>query len=59
MALGVTSAFNEFMKNEVNLDEIETKKARASRDNLVNNIFSFSGDDDFFIIIGIPLSSKT
>lgn len=50
MATTVTNAFNEFLQNEVNLDSNDTKTARASRDNLLDNIKSFSGDDDFFYI---------
>jgi len=50
MATTVTNAFNEFLQNEVNLNSTDTKTARASRDNLLDNIKSFSGDDDFFCI---------
>lgn len=50
MATTVNDAFSEFMKNSVNLDQDKTKTARSSRDNLLSNIKSFSGDDDFFLI---------
>lgn len=48
MATTVNTAFSEFLKDTVNLDSTDTKTARASRDNLLDNIKSFSGDDDFF-----------
>lgn len=48
MATTVNSAFNEFMKNTVNLDSDKTCIARKSRDNLINNINMFSGAEDFF-----------
>ena len=38
------------MKNIVNLDSDITSKARKSRDNLIDNINSFSDNDDFFSI---------
>lgn len=47
MANSVNGAFNEFMKNIVNLDSEKTKKARASRDWLVEKIHTFSEKDDF------------
>ena len=50
MATTVNTAFSEFLKDTVNLDSTDTKTARASRDNLLDNIKSFSGDDDFFYI---------
>lgn len=50
MATTVNTAFAEFLRNEVNLDSIKTKTARTSRDNLLTNIYSFSGDIDFFSI---------
>ena len=50
MAKTVNGIFSEFIKNEVNLDTTKTKIARNSRDNLLSNIKSFSGDDDFFSI---------
>lgn len=52
MATTVNTAFAEFMKDSVNLDSTQTKTARASRDNLLANIKSFSGDSDFFSING-------
>lgn len=48
MAHTVDAAFAEFMKNVVNLDSDDTKTARKSRDNLIDNICSFSGNADFF-----------
>lgn len=50
MASTVNNAFAEFMKNIVNLDPDITSKARKSRDNLIDNINSFSDNDDFFSI---------
>ena len=50
MSTTVNNAFSEFMKCTVNLDAGITKIARASRDNLIENIKSFSGDTDFFQI---------
>ena len=52
MATTVNGAFTEFMNNSVNLDMTQTQTARKSRDNLLSNIKSFSGDDDFFSING-------
>ena len=48
MARTVNSAFVEFMKDKVNLDSEKVSKARKSRDNLISNINSFTGDEDFF-----------
>lgn len=45
MARTVNGAFNEFMKNTVNLDSIKTSSARTSRDNLKNQISKL---EDFF-----------
>ena len=50
MARTVNSAFVEFMKDKVNLDSEKVSKARKSRDNLISNINSFTGDADFFEI---------
>ena len=50
MATTVDSAFSEFMRDKVNLEMSKTSTARTSRDNLINNINGFSGDDDFFNI---------
>lgn len=49
MAITVDNAFKEFLKNKVNLDPDITSKARISRDNLIENIKNFSGDEDFFV----------
>jgi hypothetical protein len=48
MAKTVNEAFGEFMKNFVNLDPTITANARASRDNLLNNIAEFDESDGFF-----------
>ena len=48
MASTVDSAFAEFLRDSVRLEQGETSTARKSRDNLVSNINGFSGDDDFF-----------
>lgn len=48
MATTVNNAFNEFMRDTVNLDTNTTTTARSSRDNLISNISDFSGDEDFF-----------
>lgn len=48
MATTVNNAFDEFLKDIVNLDSNITTTARNSRDNLIDNIKNFSGDDDFF-----------
>lgn len=50
MATTVDNAFMEFMKNIVNLNPDITSTARKSRDNLINNINQFSGNDDFFAV---------
>lgn len=46
MATAVGNAFAEFMKNSVNLDSSKTDLARKSRNNLLSNIYAFSGDVD-------------
>ena len=48
MATTVNTAFNEFLKETVRLDPDMTLKARKSRDNLIDNLNGFSGDEDFF-----------
>ena len=48
MAKTVNDAFEEFMRDTVNLDPDVVFKARESRDNLLENISEFSEDDDFF-----------
>lgn len=50
MASTVNTAFAEFLKNTVNLDQDQTKTARSSRDWLVNQIHGFSGNDGFPIL---------
>jgi len=50
LASTVNTAFEEFMKDAVRLDPDQTRKARASRDNLISNLDDFSGDDDFFTL---------
>lgn len=46
MSSTVNGAFSEFMRDTVNLDITQTKTVRKSRDNLLNNIKSFSEDDN-------------
>lgn len=48
MATTVNASFEEFMKDYVNLDPEDTKKARKSKDNLLENIKDFNNDDEFF-----------
>lgn len=48
MAKTVIAAFNEFMKDSVNLDSDRTKKARSSRDWLVEQIHTFPDKDSDF-----------
>lgn len=43
----VIEAFDKFMKEKVNLDSELVKKARKSRDNLLDNIQEFSGNNFF------------
>ena len=47
MVKTVNQAFRVFLDDVVNLDSEKTKTARSSRDNLISNINSFSGDGDF------------
>lgn len=53
MAKTVIAAFNEFMKDSVNLDTDRTKKARGSRDWLVGQILDFPNSDSDFPAIYI------
>jgi len=48
MATTVILAFDEFLKDTVNLDPERTKKARGSRDWLIGQIESFPENDDEF-----------
>lgn len=48
MATKVNAAFNEFMGKKVNLDPNKTKRARRSRDNLIDNIHGLKSDTKFF-----------
>lgn len=48
MATTVNASFEEFMKDYVNLDPEDTKKARRSKDNLLENIKDFNNNDKFF-----------
>lgn len=48
MAKTVVEAFNTFMTDTVNLDSDQTKKARGSRDWLVEQIEAFPADDNSF-----------
>jgi hypothetical protein len=47
MALTVNVAFNKLLSETVNLDPMQTKKARASRDWLFGQIASFQNDSTF------------
>lgn len=46
MATTVIAAFNEFMKDTVNLKKADTDDARASRDWLIGKINDFEKDDE-------------
>ena len=48
MAKTVNDAFVEFIRDVVNLDPGIVTDARQSRDNLLDNIKEFDGDNDFF-----------
>lgn len=48
MASTVTAAFNEFLKDTVNLDPADTKKARSSREWLLGQIQCFPSSSDTF-----------
>lgn len=48
MAITVNSAFDEFMRDVVNLDPDVVSEARGSRDNLLENIQEFSNSEGFF-----------
>lgn len=48
MATTVDGAFSEFMKDKVNLDSEDTRKARTSKGNLIDNIHTLGGKDHFF-----------
>ena len=48
MATTVNNAFDEFMRDIVNLDSDIVSKARESRDNLLENIAEFDDEDGFF-----------
>lgn len=47
MAISVYSAFNDFLKDHVNLDPQVVDSARVSRDNLLENISEFSNNNFF------------
>jgi hypothetical protein len=51
MATTVTSAFNDFLKNTVNLDVEQVKKARNSRDWLIGKIHLFPINDSSFPVL--------
>ncbi len=51
MASTVNIAFEEFLKDIVRLAPDQAVTARSSRDNLISNLDSFSGDDDFFTLL--------
>ena len=48
MATTVNNAFDDFMKDIVNLDPDVVSKARDSRENLLENIAEFDDEDGFF-----------
>ncbi|WP_031432511.1 hypothetical protein, partial [Methylomarinum vadi] len=48
MANTVTSAFNEFLRDIVNLDSEQVKKARSSRDWLIEEIHKFPSKNSLF-----------
>lgn len=48
MATSVTAAFNEFLRDKVNLDSGQVKKARNSRDWLTGEIHKFPSKDSSF-----------
>ena len=50
MSKTVNSAFTKFLNETVNLNPNKTSIARKSRDNLINNIANFSGNNDFFTV---------
>lgn len=50
MAKDVNGAFRIFMHDEVNLDNKVTQNAKISRDNLLDNISEFDGEEDFFTL---------
>lgn len=50
MANTVISAFNEFLKEKVNLDDTKNCTARSSRDWLKDNIHEFENIDDFPVL---------
>ena len=50
MAKTVNIAFDEFLKDIVNLDTSVVSDARKSRDNLLSNIAEFSAKDGFFTL---------
>lgn len=50
MANTVNKAFEEFMKESVNLDSGVVSAARKSRDNLLDNISELSEEDGFFTL---------
>ncbi|EAY3475681.1 nucleotidyltransferase, partial [Salmonella enterica] len=47
MATTVIAAFNEFMKDTVNIKKADTDDARASRDWLIGKMNDFEKDDKF------------
>lgn len=48
MASTVNTAFNEFIKEKVNINQDSSAKARSSRDWLINKIHDFPKNDDTF-----------
>ncbi len=56
MATTVIAAFNEFMKDTVNIKKADTDDARASRDWLIGKMNDFEKDDKFFQRSILPLA---
>ncbi len=56
MATTVNNAFEEFMKDIVNLDSEITSEARKSRDNLLTNIAEFNNKEDTFFNLHKPFN---
>ncbi|EOX8480733.1 hypothetical protein AIT98_004018 [Salmonella enterica subsp. indica] len=51
MALTVTAAFNEFQRNIVNLNNVQTDRAKTSRSWLLGRMNLFTNDDNYFPIM--------
>ena len=51
MAKNVVEAFNEFLKDKVNIDKSKSDTAKASRDWLINKINKFPQNDLIFHLL--------